>query len=202
MEVQLTSRTSGCFKCCGHCHYFLNSLATESPCDLIVLICQKKCNFCLENYCLMNCFIQLHSWWKFHITLKILGLYLDVFDSSQSPRRQRHKKAFAQTETCSSWIFKQLASITQNRKNISIQPLLLILLLIQVFHHSAFPLSTILWTIWVVHPQSCAAFALILERGLLSTIKSCCRLCKMTYGHCHHYLVHFVFLLLCSAHVL
>lgn len=123
-----------------------------------------------------------YSWWKFHMTLKILGLYLDVFDSSQSPQRQRHKKAFAQTETCSSWIFKELASITQNRKNISIQPLLLILLLIQVFHHAAFPpFSTSLWVIsyfWIVHPQSCAALALILEIGLLSTIKSCCRLCK------------------------
>lgn len=39
--------------------YFLNSLATESPCDLIVLVCQKKCNLWLENYCLMNCFILL-----------------------------------------------------------------------------------------------------------------------------------------------
>lgn len=161
MEVQLTSRTSNqaASNAVGTAtDYFLNSLATESPCDLIVLICQKKCNLWLENYCLMNCFIQLHSWWKFHITLKILGLYLDVFDSSQSPGRQRHKKAFAQTETCSSWIFKELASITQNRKNISIQPLLLILLLIQVFHHAAFrPFTTSLWTVsyfWVVHPQS------------------------------------------------
>lgn len=151
MEVQLTSRTSNqaasnAVGTATDC--FLNSLATESSCELIVLICQKKCNPCLENYCLINCFIQLHSWWKFHITLKILALYLDVFDSSQSPRRQRHKKAFTQTETCSSWIFKELASITQSRKNISIQPLLLILLLIQVFHCAAFPpFSTILWII-------------------------------------------------------
>lgn len=77
---------------------FLNSLATERPCDLIVLICWKKCNLWLENYCLMNCFIQLHGWWKFHTTLKILGFYLDVFDSSQSPRRQKHKKSF-----CTDW---------------------------------------------------------------------------------------------------
>lgn len=186
MEVQLTSRTSNqavsnAVGTATDC--FLNSLATERPCDLIVLICWKKCNLWLENYCLMNCFIQLHSWWKFHTALKILGLYLDVFDSSQSPWRQKHKKkAFAQTETCSSWIFRELASITQHRKSISIQPLLLILLLLQVFRLAAFPpFSTSLWAIsyfCIVHPQPCAALALILEIGLLSSVKSCWRLCK------------------------
>lgn len=114
MEVQLTSRASSCVKCCGHCHYFLNSLATSK--SLFVLICQKKCNLWLQNYCLMNCFIQLHNWWKFHITLNILGLSLDVFASSQSPWRQRQKKAF-----CTDWSLflmniQRLASITKNRK--------------------------------------------------------------------------------------
>lgn len=165
MEVQLTSRTSNqaasnAVGTATDC--FLNSLATERPCDLIVLICWKKCNLWLENYCLMNCFIQLHSWWKFHTTLKILALYWDVFDFHRAHGDKNTKKAFAQTETCSSWIFRELASITQPRKNISIQPLLLILLLLQVFHHAAFPpFSTSLWGIsyfWIVHPQPCAAY--------------------------------------------
>lgn len=98
------------------------------------------------------------------------------------PTKTKTKKSF-----CTDWnLFLMNIQRTgfnhTEQKNISIQPLLLILLVIQVFHHAAFPpFSTSPWTIsyfWIVHLQSCAALTLILEISLLSTIKPCCRLCK------------------------
>lgn len=174
---------SSCFKCCGHCHWLFSEFlgnreslwlnSVDLPKEMQSLV--GKLLFDELFHSATQLVIVPHNIKNSRLILRCLWFF-------REPTKTKTQKSF-----CTDWnLFlmniQRMASITRNRKNISIQPLLLILLVIQVFHHTAFPpFSTSLWTIsyfWVVHLQSCAALALILEIGLLSTIKPCCRLCK------------------------